>query len=148
MSLRAFYAFCYEKKTTIAVWDLEDLTPGDSTYADFGQPLAATIIETLKETTDYTVVERDRLILALKELNLGTSSMVEESARLEIGKILQAHTMAFGGYQVIGSIVRLDLRFVDVETGKILKAGQKTTWDGNLSGWLEAVKEFVAEIVQ
>ncbi|MBW1862786.1 MAG: hypothetical protein JRJ02_10490, partial [Deltaproteobacteria bacterium] len=61
----------YKEDTAIAIWDLEDWTPGVSIHPNFGEILSAKVIETLKEIGEHTVVERERLVLALEELNLG-----------------------------------------------------------------------------
>jgi len=132
---------------TIAVWDMEDLTPGASTHPDLGVVLSAKIIETIEKMDDYVVVERERLLLALEELNLGTTSLVEEATRLELGRLLQARLMVFGGYQVIGNWMRLDLRLVHVETGKIVKAVQKTVSATNATEWIAAAAEAATELI-
>ncbi|MBN1843951.1 MAG: hypothetical protein JW883_16950 [Deltaproteobacteria bacterium] len=131
----------YKEGTTIAVWDLENLTPSESVQHDLGELLSAKVIETIKESGKHTVVERERLLLALEELSLGTTSLADESTRLRIGKILGVQLMVFGGYQVIADQMRLDLRLVEVETGKIISAAQKTTPGGDLSGWLKAAED-------
>ena len=152
--LTLFLASCatqpisYEKGATIAVWDLENLSLTDSGQPDLGELLSAKVIEAVKETGGHTVVERERLLLALEELNLGTTSLVDESTRLRIGRLVQAQLMIFGGYQVIVDRMRLDLRLVDVETGKILKAAQQTTSSTDLSGWLKAAQKATAELFQ
>ena len=138
----------YEKGTTIAVWDLENLSLTDSGQPDLGELLSAKVIEAVKETGGHTVVERERLLLALEELNLGTTSLVEESTRLRIGRIVGAPLMIFGAYSVVEHAMRLDLRLVEVETGKILKAAQQTTSSADLSGWLRAAEEATAELFQ
>jgi TolB-like protein len=136
----------YEEDTTVAAWDLENLSPMESGHADLGQLLSAKVIETLKETGRHTVVERERLLLALEELSLGTTSLVDETTRLRIGRIVGARLMIFGAYQVIADKMRLDLRLVEVETGSILKAAQKTTSAEDLSGWLRAAREATTEL--
>jgi curli biogenesis system outer membrane secretion channel CsgG len=111
-----------------------------------GELLSTKVIETFKETDLYTVVERERLLLVLEELNLGTTSLVDETTRLRIGKLVGAQLMVFGGYQVIEEQMRLDLRLVEVETGKIRKAAQKTVSSTDLPGWLNAAKETAAQL--
>ena len=128
------------REVTVAVWDLEDLSPSTSIRPDLGELLSGRIIETLSEK-EYTVIERERLLLALQELNLGTTSLVDETTRLKLGKLMGARYMVFGGYQIIGGQMRLDLRMVEVETGKVLKAVQKTTAAGDLSGWIDAAQK-------
>ncbi len=138
----------YKEGTTIAVWDLENLTPSESVQHNLGELLSAKVIETINKTGKHTVVERERLLIALEELNLGTTSLVDESTRLRIGRIVGAQLMAFGAYQVIVDQMRLDLRLVEVETGKIIKAAQKTTPSTDLSGWLKAAAETAAKLFQ
>jgi len=134
-------------KGAIAVWDLENLTPAESSQLDLGELRSAKIIETIKSLESYPVVERQRLLLALEELNLATTSLADESTRLRIGNMLGARFMIFGGYQVIVGIMRLDLRLVDVETGKIIKATQRTTPGSDLQEWLKAAQEAALELI-
>ena len=136
-----------KNNTQIAVWGLADYClTGDSAYADIGELLTAKVIETIKSKGEYQIVERERLLLALEELNLGTTSLVDEATRLEIGKMLGAQLMVFGGYQVIDETARLDLRVVEVETGKIFKAAQQTFAATSISNWLEAVDKVTSRL--
>ena len=105
------------------------------------------MIETFKESVTFQVVERQRLILALEELNLGSSSLANEATRLRIGRIVGARFMVFGGYFVLGDMMRLDLRLVEVETGTIVKAAEKTTAAGDLNGWLKATRQAAEELI-
>jgi hypothetical protein len=51
-----------EESDTVAVWDLENFVPVDSIVADMGEILSATVIETFKDSGNYAVVERQRLL--------------------------------------------------------------------------------------
>lgn len=139
----------YEHKRlkNVAVWDLENFSPLGDARPDLGELLSARIIETLKVTGDYNVVERERLSIALEELNLGTSSLVDEATCLRLGRISGAQLMIFGGYQVIEEQMRLDLRLVEVETGKILKASGKIVSAIDLSEWLKTAEEVTADLL-
>jgi len=55
--------------------------------------------------------------------------------------------MVFGGYFVLGDMMRLDLRLVEVETGSIVKAAQKTTSAGDLNGWLRVARQAAEELI-
>jgi len=134
-----------ERKPTIAVWDLENLSPSGS-QMDLGNLLSATIMETVQEG-GYTAIEREKLELALRELNLGSSSLSDSSTRLRIGRILGARWMIFGAYQVVADQMRLDLRMVEVETGRIFKTAEKTAGGGDLSGWLKATEAAAKELL-
>lgn len=133
-------------KPTLAVWDLEDLSPLGIAQIDLGNLLSARIMETVQQE-GYTVVEREKLEMALRELALGSSSLADSSSQLRIGRIAGARWMIFGAYQVVSDQMRLDLRMVDVETGRIIKAAQKTAGGGDLSGWLKAAEAAARELI-
>ena len=132
---------------TVAVWDLENFVPADLAVADMGEMLSAKVIETFKESGKYVVVERERLLLILEELNIGASDMVSESTRLKIGRIVGARLMVFGSYTVIINTMQLDLRMVEVETGHILKATFKTTSSSNPIEWLKIARDAAEELL-
>jgi hypothetical protein len=135
------------EKLVIAVWDLEDLSPLGIAQMDLGNLLSARITETVQQAGGYTVVEREKLEIALRELNLGSSSLADPSTQLRIGRIAGARLMIFGAYQVVADQMRLDLRIVDVETGRIIKTAEKTAAGGDLSGWLKAAEAAAIELI-
>jgi curli biogenesis system outer membrane secretion channel CsgG len=132
----------------LAVWDIENLTPGvHNTPADLGELLSNTIVEAIQSSGKFTVVEREKLLLALEELHLGSSALADESTALRLGKLVGAKWMVFGAYQVIGETMRLDLRRVNVETGSVVKASQKTVPSSQLVQWMDAARETAGEIL-
>jgi len=136
-----------ERGGSIAVWDLDDLSLKKGIPPSLGEVLSSQIIEVLKARGEYVVVERQRLILALEELRLGTTQLVDESTRLKLGRMLGAKWMVFGGYQIIGDQMRLDLRLVEVETGKVKKAIHKIIPAANPSGWIEGAKKAAEDLL-
>jgi curli biogenesis system outer membrane secretion channel CsgG len=109
----------------VAVWDPEDVSPGAAAEQGIGEVLALRIMETIRER-GIPVVERGKLLLAVEELRLGSSALAEESTKLRLGRITGARQMVFGGYLSLGNRVRMDLRLVDVETGKVLRTATRT----------------------
>jgi len=136
-----------EQGAAVAVWDLENLSLSTSGQPDLGEILSGQVIETLKSRGDYAVVERKRLLLALEELRLGTSALVDESTRLRLGKLVGARWMVFGAYLVVGGQMRLDLRLVEVETGKVKKAVEKTSASRDLNDWLAVTRKAAEELL-
>ena len=136
-----------ERKPAIAVWDLENLSPNAYAQADLGTLLSAKIMETVRQNAQCTLVERQQLQLVLRELDLGSSALADASTQLRIGKIAGARLMIFGAYQVIADQMRLDLRIVEVETGRILKAVEKTVSSADLAGWLAAAEAAAQELI-
>lgn len=124
--------------TAVAVWDFENLSMPGQGPMDLGELLTAKAAEAIQERGAYEVVERQRLEMVLKELNLGSSDLADEQARLNLGRLTGAKLMIFGAYQVISSHMRLDLRLVESETGRIVAVQQREVDAGNLRGWLDA----------
>jgi len=135
-----------QKNGAVAVWDLENLNPVEYSPAELGELLSAQVIDTLGESAGFQVVERQRLLLVLEELHIGTSDLAAASTRLRVGKIVGAKFMVFGSYFVMGSMMRLDLRMVEVETGKIVKAAERTVSGKDLSTWLDAAREAARDL--
>ena len=136
-----------ERGPVVAVWDLEDVGPLTKASPALGELLSSEILETIKQKGTYTVVERERLQLVLEELKLGTTSLVDESTRLRLGKLVGATLMVFGGYQAIGDTVRLDVRLVEVESGRTIKAVFKTAPAANVPELLKAARAATADLM-
>jgi curli biogenesis system outer membrane secretion channel CsgG len=121
----------------LAVWTLEDLSMPGTTQADMAELLTARVMEAAEETGSYSLVEREQLLALLQELNLGSSGLADEATGLRIGRLAGARLMLFGAYQAVASQMRLDLRLVEVETGRVLNASSKTVSSGDLSAWFQ-----------
>ncbi len=105
------------------------------------------MIEKLNQNHGITIVEREKLILAFEELGVGSTRMADESTRLKIGLMIGARFMIFGGYQVVNDLMRIDIRVVEVETGRLIKADQRIVSAADMAGWLGAAKEIAAGLI-
>lgn len=125
----------------VAVWDLDNL--GSSALKPgLGEVFSTRIIEVLQQEGDILVIERERLLLAIEELNLGISELADEQTRLKLGRFIGARFMVFGAYQIIEDLMRVDLRIVDVETGRVVKTSDSSSSEmAGLTGWLYAVTD-------
>ena len=138
----------YGSGTIAAVWDLEDASVvKHASLSAMQEFLTAKVIETLKDKGQYELIERQKLLLALEELNLGSSALASETSRLRVGEILGAQLMVFGGYQLVGNQLRIDLRVIEVETGTVIKAAEQTTSAADVSGWLKAAEEAAVKLL-
>ncbi|OQX20463.1 MAG: hypothetical protein BWK76_01310 [Desulfobulbaceae bacterium A2] len=124
----------------VAVWNLENMSVVPSPLLEeMNEYLTARVIEIVKETLGYPVIERERLLAVLEELRLGSSALASDATRLQVGHIVGASSMVFGGYQQVGEQFRVDLRRVDVESGKVLRSGEATMKAGDPTGWAQVV---------
>gem|GEM_PF-804975 len=108
----------------VAVWEFEDLSAGAPPDPGTGDLLAVRVMEAARRA-GHPVVERQRLLAALEELRLGSSALADEATRLRLGRITGARRMVFGGYLAAGGTVRMDLRLVDVETGRVVRTASR-----------------------
>lgn len=137
-----------DQPIAIAVWDLEDLSPVTRAQAGMGELLAGQIAARLGEIQNFQVVERQNLLKAMEELNIGSSQLADDQTRLKLGRIIGARQMVFGAFQSAGGALRLDLRRVDVASGKILKTATGMSAGSDVSGWLQAADQAAAELVK
>jgi curli biogenesis system outer membrane secretion channel CsgG len=129
----------------VAVWELEDLT-SDGQLAHAGELLSAQIADTLGKTGKYAVVDRMRLVRILEEQHLSSSSLADRQSQLKLGALIGAQLMVFGGYQLLGDKVRIDIRMVNVETGRISKAVKKVVDSSDLPSLLVAATSAAEEL--
>jgi hypothetical protein len=138
----------YKSGSVVAVWNLENMSvKGSPALKDINEFLTAKVAETLKDKGGFQIIERERLLLALEELHLGSSAITDEASRLEVGKILGAQMMVFGGYQQIGEQFRIDLRMIEVQSGAVIRTGEKTVQTADISGWLQAAEAAAGDLM-
>ncbi|MCI5122195.1 MAG: hypothetical protein D3908_13585 [Candidatus Electrothrix sp. AUS4] len=139
----------YGSGSVLAVWDLENFSITENQILDDMQEfLTAKVTETLKEQGGYVVIERQKLLLALEELSLGSSELADENSRLEIGRLIGAQLMVFGGYQQVGEQLRIDLRMVEVESGAVVRTAEHTAATaGDVAGVLAAAEAVAKELL-
>ncbi|MEA2031002.1 MAG: CsgG/HfaB family protein [candidate division Zixibacteria bacterium] len=108
-----------------------------------GKGLAELFAHYFRNISSFTVIERDKINVVLKELELQKSGTVDRSTAVRVGKIIGAQ------YMVFGSIMQLDddnsimlVRVVDVETSEIIESIDK---EGKPK-YVKAVKELVEEL--
>lgn len=123
----------------VAVWELEDVSTTGASRPELSEFLSARVLETVKGE-GASVVEREKLLTVLQEISLGAGKLSDTETQLSIGRLAGAKHMIFGGYQVVGGSMRIDLRMVEVETGRIMKAAEQTIEGSKLVDWLGAAE--------
>ncbi len=117
----------------------------DPTLNKLKKGLADMMITDLSNINMLNIVERDRLEAILKEQKLGKSAQVDPATAAKVGKLLGAQVILTGGYfEMMGSL-RIDARFIDVETGKILKSDGV---DGATSSFFKIQKQLSWKIIK
>ena len=121
-----------------------DNSGGDPSMDKLKKGLADMLITDLSNVRMLDIVERDKLEAILKEQKLSNSKEFDPNTAAKVGKLLGAQMILTGGYfEMLGSL-RIDARFIDVETGKILKADGV---DGQTSSFFKIQKQLSWKII-
>lgn len=110
------------KEPVLAVMDIINNT---GEFAAFVDGMPDMLITELMETGEIRLVERTKVQTAMKALKLEASGLTEER-NLELGKWLGVDGIVFGAFNKVGEKYRLDMRAIDVQTGKIKVAASAT----------------------
>lgn len=65
------------------------------------------------------LIERSQLQQVMKEQQFAQTGYIDESSAPQLGKLLGAKVVVLGSYQKVGDRLQANVRFVDVETGRI-----------------------------
>jgi TolB-like protein len=122
-----------------------DNSGGEPSLNKLKKGLADMLITDLSNVNMLDIVERDKLESVLKEQKLSNSKEFNPNTAAKVGKLLGAQVILTGGYfEMMGSI-RIDARFIDVETGKILKSDGV---DGQTSSFFKIQKQLSWKIIK
>jgi TolB-like protein len=92
----------------------------------FAAGLTTMIVSDLQPATSLQLVDRQRLEVLRREIALSRSGFVDPAQAVRAGRLLGAQSYLFGGVTMLpGPLVRIDLRLVETETGRILLSASK-----------------------
>ncbi|MCH8328713.1 MAG: DUF2380 domain-containing protein, partial [Candidatus Marinimicrobia bacterium] len=97
----------------------------------------------------YRVIERDEIQQILVEQDFQLAGCTTNECAVEIGQLVNAQQMVAGTFGKLGSTYTIDMRIIDVETGRILRS---TSFDirGEIDrvlseGLTEAVRRIIGD---
>jgi TolB-like protein len=109
---------------TIAIGEIENnsIVAGPYDLDRFARGLTQIITTDLQAVTPLKIVDRQRLAVLLKEIQMGQDGMIgDPETRVRFGKLSGAQSFLFGSImQADKKNMRLDLRWVQTETGEVL----------------------------
>lgn len=106
------------KARTIAVAYFDNNT-GAAELDPLRKGLADMLITDLGSVESLQIVERDKLNQVLDELKLSRTKFIDPKTAQKLGKGLAAEFIMTGSYAVSGETMRVDVRVVEVKTGKV-----------------------------
>ncbi len=105
-----------QDKKSIAVIELESNSLSPAEAKIFTNRLRTELFKTGK----YIVLERDKMAEILKEQGFQLSGCTTAECAVEAGKLLGMQQMVAGNIGVIGKLITINLRLIDVETGQVI----------------------------
>jgi len=114
-------------------------------FPGFVQSMPTMLVTELVQKTGEQLVERAKIEEAMKELGLESNGVTADGS-MKIGQWVGAERILLGNFNQIGSSYRLDLRIIEVSTGRIMAASQATVRD-DLAGLIpQAVANLAASL--
>jgi serine/threonine protein kinase len=128
----------------IAVITFTNIT-GEPADEWIGSGIAETVTADLKNVPGVTVIGRERVFDALRNLESDGGTRQSDQFGIEIGHGLGARWIVAGAFQRLGTLIRITARFVEVETGTVLR---NVKIDGQLSDIFSLQDRIVFELTQ
>ncbi|MHB8878609.1 MAG: CsgG/HfaB family protein, partial [Myxococcaceae bacterium] len=89
-------------------------------YVVLKKGLAQMIITDLVPNTSLRVVEREKLQAIMDELKLNQTNKIDPATANKIGKLLGVKYQVIGAYFLLGPMMRVDAKVIEVVTGKTI----------------------------
>ena len=131
-----------QERESFAVMDLE----GGGISAREAQALTDRLRSLIVRTGKVTVVERGAMQAILQEQDFQLSGCTSDECAVEVGQLLGVTTMVAGSIGKIGSTYSIDLRTIDVGTGKIALSIIRD-YRGEIDGLLAEMAVVAIELV-
>jgi serine/threonine protein kinase/tetratricopeptide (TPR) repeat protein len=110
-----------------------------------GSGIAETVSADLKNVQGLTVIGRERVFDALRNLETREPSNQDDRLAIELGRGLGARWIVSGAYQRLAESIRITARFVEVATGAVLR---NVKIDGRLGDIFSLQDRIVFELTQ
>ncbi len=130
------------KKARVAVFTFKEASE-KAKAGGFGDAIAEFLTTSLVNLAYFDVVEREQLKKIIEEQSLSQTGALESAQKL--GEIMGIDVFIMGSVTLLGELVEIDSRLVDVATGRVITA-QNVSAEG-LPKVREAVKDMSNKIV-
>jgi TolB-like protein len=108
-----------ESSKTLAVVDFANDT-GEPRFDNLKRGISESLVTKLAKRPELHLVERSQIDKALKEIGFGQTAFADSAKVAQLGKMTGANTIITGSIVKGGSRFEINVRMLDVETGKVL----------------------------
>jgi len=134
---------------TLGVLDFDNNSLADRQRLEpLRQGLAQMFSSELSQLQALRLVERANLHRVIEEMKLAQAGFIDDKTAQQVGKMVGAQHLLLGSFVYLpNGKIRVDTRIVEVETGRILKAGEETGKEGQLFDMVKSInKKLVKEL--
>lgn len=112
---------CFSQQQRLAILDFQVLVPHEDQkkYEWMSPAFAESLTDAFSRVSIFSVIERTRLSKVIDEQRLQHTKSFDTSSVVSAGKLLGVSKILLGSCQVITGHLMVNMRIVDVETGKI-----------------------------
>ena len=131
-----------QQDQSLAVLDMVGIGISEIEAASLTNRLRSEVVN----SSTITVVERSQMAQILEEQDFQLTGCISNECAVEIGQLIGAQQMLAGSFGKLGTAYTIDMRIIDVETGRILKT---TSYDieGSINRLLtEGLEEAIRRI--
>jgi len=130
-----------KSQQTLAVLDFDNNSIFDrERFEPLRKGLAQMFTSELSKVAALRLVERADLQRVVEEMKLAQAGMVDAATAQQVGKLVGAQNLLLGGFVALGGgKMRIDVRIVTVETGRTVKAEEKTGKENQLFEMVSAL---------
>jgi TolB-like protein len=108
-----------DKPTRVAIINFDNTTGKVGEYGDIGGPLRDMLKTDLAGVKNLTIIDRQALEKVFDEQNINNSTRFDRNYATKIGKLLGVEFIMTGTYFEFYGNLRVDAKFINVETGEI-----------------------------
>ncbi len=109
-----------------------DNNSGDAELDPISKGFADMVITDMSESEQVIVVEREKLQSLLDESKLSRSRFFDRKTAVKLGKVLGAGYVVSGSFTVAKEQMRIDVRFIEIKTSKVVLSTQVTGRSGDI----------------
>jgi len=130
-----------KSQQTLAVLDFDNNSIFDrERFEPLRKGLAQMFTSELSKVAALRLVERADLQRVVEEMKLAQAGMVDAATAQQVGKLVGAQNLLLGGFVALGGgKMRIDVRIVTVETGRTVKAEEKSGKENQLFEMVSAL---------
>ncbi|MDD5557707.1 MAG: CsgG/HfaB family protein [bacterium] len=121
-----------EKPVRIAVFDFRNNNPAAQARG-YGESISEMFVTAFAGRQNFEVIERKQIREVVDEIFFDQSGVVDAETTKRIGRVLGVDVALAGGVSLVGNRIEIDLRLLDVETGKVIIAESfRADYEGQL----------------